>query len=130
MQAKTGTNYYAGNTLAYAGKLGGYWLVNGRIFTQTPAYLGAGRVWAGNTVARAGYYTGFIQTETTYTTPTDPIYWPFCFFVGGVATVDSSLSITGIEQAFVPNEQRKQLEDIILKFKPAFSWAAMIITYT
>ena len=131
LQAQDGTNYYAGNTLAYAGRLGGDLLVNGDIFDQRPDYLGAGDVFAGNLTAVAGYFTRLVQEEIVYTIPTDPDSWPFVFFVGGAATFDA---ITGeiltIEQGLVPSAQEKQLNDIILKHKPMFTWCGRVITFT
>lgn len=130
MQAEQGTNYYAGNTLAYAGFLGGELLVNGNIFFQTSAFFGADTMWAGNTNSVSGYFEERIQTKLEYPVPTDPASWPFVFFVGGDITFNPDNSIATIEQGFVPEEQRKRLEDIILKFKPMFTWCGMIVTFT
>lgn len=130
MQAQNGTNYYAGNTEAYAGRLGGVLIVNGPIFTQAPAYFGCGDVWAGNDNARAGYFEKLFQILIKYDIPTDPDDWPLVFFVGGDATFAGDGSILTIEQGFVSNEQREKLENIILQFKPQFTWCGLVVTFT
>ncbi len=130
MQAMEGTNYYAGNDLAYAGFLGGELLVNGNVFEQAEAFFGAGTMWAGNTTSVAGYFEERIQTKIEYPIPFDPDNWPFVFFVGGDATFNPDGSIATIEQGLVPAQQRKRLEDIILKFKPLFTWCGLIVTFT
>jgi hypothetical protein len=128
MQAKYSTNYYAGNANAYAGKAGGYLLVNGPIFYQQAGISGAGNMWANGSNAYAGYFTGLVKIPVTYPTPTDPDDWPFVIFIGGVATYNPDGSIATIAQGLVPSAQIKQLEEIILKFKGAYAWAGMIIT--
>lgn len=99
MQAQD-TNYFAGNDDAYAGFIGGNFLVNER------------------------------RSSIAYAIPTDPDLWPFIFFVGGDATFAGDGSLLTIDQGSVPNEQRKQLENIILKFKPLFTWCGLIVTFT
>lgn len=130
MQAMEGTNYYAGNDLAYAGFFGGELLVNGNIFEQIGLFLGAGNLYAGNTNAVAGYFDDWTQTKFEYPIPIDPDRWPFVFFVGGDATFNIDGSIATMEQGIVPAEQRKRLEDIILRFKPMFSWCGLIVDFT
>jgi hypothetical protein len=129
MQAMYSTNYYAGNTFAQAGRAGGYWLVNGPIFYQQPGISGAGTMWADGWNAYAGFFTGLVKTPVEYPTPADSDDWPFVIFVGGVATFAGDGSILTIAQGLVPSEQQKQLEEIILKFKGAYAWAGMVITY-
>lgn len=131
MQAMEGTNYYAGNTLAYAGFLGGDLLVNGREFVQGFGYFGAGAMWAGNTTSVAGYYEQRTRELIVYPIPTDSDAWPFIFFVGGDADINPVTGeIIGIEQGLVPAEQKDRLEDMILKFKPMFSWCGLVVTFT
>lgn len=131
MQALEGTNYYAGNTDAYAGRVGGFVLANGATFTQSPGFLGAGYpLYAGNTNANAGFFTELIQEPVVYPTPTDPDNWPFFFFVGGPATFAGDGSILTIAQGQVPTEQRNRLEEIILGHKPLFTWCGLVITFT
>ena len=123
-------DYYAGNTNAYAGRVGGSLLVNGRIFNQRPAYYGAGIIYAGNDLASAGYYERLEQTLKEYAIPADSGAWPLIFFIGGPATFNPDGSIASIQQGFVAETQRTELESIILKTKPLFTWCGMIITYT
>lgn len=131
MQAGDQTNDYAGQNLAYAGKVGGYLLPNGPIFFQTPAYHGCGDVYAGNDVAVCGYFDYLLQRGLDYPIPTNPLDWCFVFFVGGDATFDPvTKEILTIQQGLVPSEQQHKLETIILQFKPMFTWAAMVVTYT
>lgn len=130
MQAQGGTNFYAGNDAAYAGRIGGYLLVNGAVFDQTRDFFGAGTVWAGNANAVAGYFESLRQTPVVYDIPTDSDDWPFVFFVGGDATFNPDGSIADIDQGFVPSEEKKRLDDIILKFKPLFTWCGVIVTFT
>jgi hypothetical protein len=131
MQAQGGTNYYAGNTEAFAGREGGYLLVNGAVFNQRPAYFGAGQVYAGNANAVAGYFEEMDQADVIYEIPTNPDDWPFVFFVGGPATFDPVTGeILTIEQALLPTEQKKRMENIILKFHPLFTWCGVVVTFT
>ena len=129
MQAQNGTNYYAGNTLAYAGRSGGELLVNGDVFTYVPAYFGAGEVYAGNTNAVCGYFETLTKTKLEYAIPVDPNNWPFVFFVGGAATFNPDGSLLTIAQGLVPSEKEKQLKDIILKFKGLYTWCGLVVTF-
>lgn len=124
-----GFNGYAGRSDAYAGLIGGELLVNGDIFEQSPAYLGAGTMWAGNDTAHAGYFSSLNRTLIQYDIPTDPDNWPFVFFVGGATTFNPDGSLATIEQGFAPQQQEKALKDIILKFKPLFTWCGLIVTF-
>lgn len=130
MQANEG-DHYAGNDNAYAGRIGGELLVNGKKFEQStdPAYFGAGTMWAGNTNSVAGYFETLRKTKIDYQPPTNPEDWPFVFFVGGDATFNPDGSILDIEQGFVLSTQQHQLETLILKFKPLFTWCGLIVTY-
>lgn len=123
------TNDYMGQDTAYMGRVGGYLLVNGPIYTQIPAYYGCGDLYCGNDIAHCGYYERLNRYDVSYDTPVNPDNFPFVFFVGGDATFDVDGSILSIEQGLVPNEQRKKLEDIILQFKPLFTWCGMVVTY-
>ena len=131
MQAQGGTNYYAGNTEAYAGRLGGYLLMNGEVYNQKPAYLGAGQIFAGNTTAVAGYFEELKRVLVEYVPSADPDDWPFNWFVGGPATFDAVTgSILTIDQGFLPAEQKKRLDDMILRFKPMFTGCVVVVTFT
>jgi len=130
LQALSG-DYYAGNDAAYAGRIGGEWLVNGPVYEQFRGVFGAGDMYAGNTNSVAGYFEEFYRTTIEYDTPIDAEAWPFCFFVGGVADINPATGeIIGIDQGLVPRSERKQLEDIILKFKGLYTWCGLIVTFT
>jgi hypothetical protein len=125
-----GGNAYAGRTDAFAGRIGGELLVNGDIFIQAPAYLAsASRMYAGNSGAVAGYFEDYDQNPIIYTVPTDPDAWPFVFFVGGDATRDGSGALTEIQAGEVSSERQEDFKRTILKFKPLFTWAGLIIDY-
>ena len=131
MQASGGTNFYAGNDDAYAGRLGGYLLMNGDVYTQRSAFFGAGQIFAGNTVAVAGYFEGLLRTLVDYQPSTDSDDWPFNWFVGGSATFDPVTgAIVTIDQGFLPRQQKKRLDDIILRFKPMFTGCVVVVTFT
>jgi len=123
-----GFNAYAGRSDAYAGKLGGEYLLNGNLVNQAPDYLSsAGNMYAGNTVAVAGQYDDFIETPYTNTTPTDSTTWGFIFFVGGTATRNVDGELTNIELATVPSKKKNELKKIILRYKPIFTWCGLVI---
>lgn len=124
------TNDYMGQDLAYMGRIGGFLLVNGPIYTQVPAYYGCGDLYCGNDIAVCGYFERLTRVPIEYDIPADPDAWPFVFFVGGDATFNVDGSISFIEQGYVPSEQRKKLEDIILQFKPMFTWCGLVVTFT
>ncbi|MEJ2062368.1 MAG: hypothetical protein P8X74_03665 [Reinekea sp.] len=129
MQAGDQTNDYAGQDDAYAGRVGGYYLLNGALYDQFPAYFGAGDIYAGNDVAVAGYFEYLRQEFLTYPNPTDG--FTLCFFVGGDATFDAVTGeILTIQQGLVPSPQRQKLDNIILQFKPLFTRACMVVSYT
>ncbi len=130
MQSGDLTNDFAGQDDAYAGRVGGQLLVNGDTFEQRPNFFGAGEMWAGNDNAVAGYFTELIQTLIEYDIPTDPGDFPLVFFVGGAATFAGDGSLLTIEQGEVPSAQEMQLKNIILKFKPLFTWCGLIVTFT
>jgi len=124
---------FAGNQDAFAGIGGGELLVNGEIFTQSPAYemQAAGSIaFAGNSKAIAGYFNSFNKDVVEYPVPTDPDAWPFIFFVGGDATRNVSGELTEVKAADVPTEREAEFKRLILSIKGMHSWAALIINYT
>lgn len=123
-------NAFAGRSDAFAGRIGGYLLVNGDVFQQRPAYFGAGQIWAGNANAVAGYFEEMLIEPIVYEIPADPDNWPFVPFVGGAATFNPDGSLDTIAQAFLPAEQKKRMENIILKFKGLYVWFGVIVTFT
>jgi len=124
-----GGNAYLGRADAFMGVLGGEWLVNGDQFSIGQEYTSQmGQSYLGD--VGLGEYTDVDRTKKIYTTPTDPDSWPFCFFVGGDATRNGSGELTEILQADIPSEQQAEFKRIILKYKPIFTWAGLIVNYT
>lgn len=124
------TNDYMGQDLAYMGRVGGFLLVNGPIYTQVPAYYGCGDLWCGNDIAHCSYFERLNRIEIEYAIPASSDAWPFVFFVGGDATFNPDGSIASIGQGHVPFVQKKKLYDIILQFKPMFTWCGLVVTFT
>lgn len=123
-------NAYAGRADAFAGRLGGELLVNGDFFTTLPEYeVVAGNLYAGDGGV-AGFYNDVVTVKKEYDIPVDPDAWPFVFFVGGVATLDPGTgAITAIESAEVSNEREQLFKRLILRKKPLYTWAALVVTY-
>jgi len=122
----------AGNENAYAGRVGGELLVNGEEFTYSTAYAaqaGGASTFAGNSQAISGYFTSLQKNIIEYEIPTDPLLWPFVFFIGGDAERDGTGALTSIEQAQVPSERRDEFKQIILSIKPLFTWAGLVIVF-
>jgi len=128
-----GYNAYAGRADAFARISGGELVVNGEIFTQSPAYKAQANgteMFAGNTHAVAGYHTGYNQNLITYAIPANPANWPFVFFVGGNATRDPVTgALTAIATANVDINREYDFERLILKYKPMHTWAAILINF-
>jgi hypothetical protein len=124
---------FAGNEDAFAGKFGGELLVNGDIFTQSPAYVAQANgatMFAGNQEAFAGNFDSLNREKIEYSIPSDPDSWPFVFFVGGMATRDPSTGeLTQIDSATIPSERESEFKRIILQRKPLFTWAGLLINY-
>lgn len=125
-----GGNAFAGRSDAFASRIGGELLVNGDIFSTTPLYLPvAGNLYAGDGQT-AGEFDQMLITQFEFEIPSDPDAWPFVFFVGGAVTRDMSGAITDIESAEIPNARQEEFKRTILRYKPLFTWAALIVTYT
>ncbi len=128
-----GGNAFAGRPDAFASRIGGELLVNGDIFEQFAAFdmqANGSIAFAGNSSAVAGFFTNFREVQIVPPVPTDPDAWPFIFFVGGDATRDPGTgALTAIENGEVPASREKEFKSIILKYKPMFTWAGLLITY-
>jgi hypothetical protein len=126
-------NAYAGRSDAFAGlTTTGELLVNGFIPIiggQRLYLMNAGNGYAGNQTAVAGYFTQFLVTDKQYTLPTDPLLFPFVWFIGGDATRNASNELTAIEVVQIPAEREQEFKDLILMLKPAQSWVGLIIEY-
>lgn len=123
------TNDYMGQDAAYMGRSGGYLLVNRTIAEQAPNYFSMGNIWMGNDKAVIGYFEDMRSSEIDYPIPTDPLLWPWIFFIGGDATFNPDGSILSIEQGFIPSTQQKKFETLVLKFKGTYVWCGVLVTY-
>ena len=125
-----GGNAYLGRADAFFGRLGGELLVNGDFFETLPDYeVVFGNVYLGDGSV-LGFFNDVLTTKKEYEIPVDPDAWPFVFFVGGVATFDPGTgAITAIESAEVPNEREQLFKRLILRKKPLYTWAALVVTY-
>lgn len=68
--------------------------------------------------------------RVTYEVPSDPLYYPLIFFVGGEVTRNIEGEIIEIMPAFIRGDRRSEFEQLVLKYKPLHSWAGMIIEAT
>lgn len=129
-----GGNAFLGRADAFLGISGGELIVNGDIFSQTPAYImqaGGPNSFLGNSLSQLGYFQSFDIKKYEYEIPTDPDYWPLIFFVGGVATRDPiTNALTAIEAGEVEAGRYKELKTTILKYKPQHSWCGLIVNKT
>ena len=120
-----GGNAFAGRIDAFARAVGGELLVNGDIFNTSKLFTSGAstaNAFAGSGMT-AGEYEELERVKIEYPIPTDPDSWPFVFFVGG-DLVGGDISI-----AEVPAIQEQEIKRIILKYKPAHSWAALLIGF-
>ncbi len=128
-----GPNAFIGREDAFLNRSGGELLVNGDIFSLSPAYesqANGATSFLGNSSANLGFFINTTQTLLTPPIPTDPDSWPFIFFVGGDATRDPITDeLTEIEIAEVDTIRRTELFKIILKIKPIYTWAGLVITF-
>jgi hypothetical protein len=138
-----GSNAYAGfndgvNILSFAGRVGGEFLVNPPIISQSKAFwmqAGGSVAYAGytsdgiNSEAVSGYYLSYNRHELTYPVPTDPQFWSKIYFVGGDATRNASGEITAIETGLVDLNRKDDLRTLLLSSKTLGAWAALIISF-
>lgn len=129
-----GQNAYAGRADAFAGMTSnGELLVNGFIpiaTSQRIFLVTAGNTYAGNQKAVAGYFEQFITADKQYILPTDPLLFPFVWFIGGDATRDPiTHELTAIETVQIPAEREQEFKNIILTLKPIQTWVGLIVEY-
>ncbi len=128
-----GVNAYAGRDDAFAGKTGGELLVNGPILTNIPLILsiaGGTNSVAGNVFMNASYFEKLTTFDKIYQITDDPDLWPYFFFVGGPATRDGNNELTAIDYAQIEPERESEFKALLLKMKPAQSWAGLIINFS
>jgi len=120
---------------AVMGGTNGEYVVNGDLFYNELDWLGMfGRdisVMGGADTQMGATSGALIRRKVTYPDPTDPIYWPLVFFIGGEATRDPSTgALTQIDTAQVPASRRDELISLIVKYKPAHTWCGLLIELT
>jgi hypothetical protein len=130
-----GNDAQCGEPEAICASTGGFLVVNGSIFSNVPNYLNLcdeADAQCGNDVY-AGDFDGYRDPEemNDYKIPTDSGYWSLIFFVSGEVTRDPVTDeITTLNTYTIPNERRKEFNRIILRYKPLFSWAALVVAYS
>ncbi len=144
-QITAGSDYaYAGfnlgaDVLAFAASLGGELLVNTPIELQsdvTDMVAGGDIAYSGyhdasNVLSVAGYFIELEKIFREYPVPTNPIYWPLVFFVGGDATRDPVTDeLTEIESGLVDSNRKDELTSIILADKSLCAWCGLVINFT
>lgn len=135
---------YCGDTLAQCGEsiaqcadFDGELIVNGDIGTTTIDYLvlcGETLAQCGEPTALAGNYSGVTIEPIEYEIPDGSgteveRWWNLIFLVGGAVTRGGSGEITSIEFVDIPIQNRQALKQIILKYKPMHSWAAVAVNW-
>lgn len=124
----------AGSAQSFAGRTGGELLVNGYIATNIATYIshaGNSSMVCGNKRATAGRFDTVKKRDKIYTLPVDASSWWQCFFVGGNAIRDPEThKIVSIEQATIPAERKEEFRSILLRYKPAQTWAGLFLNYT
>lgn len=126
-----GFNAFAGVSTALAGAFKSDIVVNGDIIVDIPEYsmvAGGDNAFAGVSTAVAGI-TGLIEQIYEYFLPNDPDNWPFLFFVGGTAEFAMDGSLVSIERINISDDRRLELREIILKYKPSFTWGVLLVDY-
>jgi len=150
-------NAVDGNENAIDGVKGGYYLANGPIYDQSPAFISADgneNMVDGNENAVDGRFDRLTaikiepipNCESAYSTICGNIFayhgggmaimgeiqpqcWKHVFFIGGDVTLGVYGEIIYIEFADVPASRRIEFETLVLKYKPTGTWAAMMINY-
>ena len=124
-------NAFAGVSTAIAGAFKADIVVNGDIIIESLKHsmiAGGGNNFAGNKGAFAGI-TGIFERFYEYFLPNNPENWPFVFFIGGTASFAMDGSITSIERVNISDNRRLELREIILKYKPTFTWGVLFVDY-
>lgn len=124
-------NAFADDENAIAGSFESELVVNGDIFIDSPIYFmtaGDENAFADDENALAGT-TGQREVEYQYFLPTESALWPFIFLVGGVAEFSITGEIISIERADVPDDRRLEFREIILKYKPEYTWGVLVVNY-
>lgn len=122
---------FAGEPSAVAGAFLAELVVNGNILVVTDVFL----LVSGGTTAFAGEPEAIAEIESVieadylYTIPSNPDLWPFIFFVGGDADFAVDGSIIRIGSVDIDINRREEFLEIILKYKPVFTWGLLKINF-
>lgn len=135
---------YCGDTLAQCGEpiaqcasFNGELIVNGDVFDMYIDYIvlcGEPLAQCGEPTATAGEFTGVVRDRIIYEIPSGMTteverWWNLIFFVGGEVTRGGGGEITAIDFVNIPIQNRKALKQLILKYKPMHSWAAVAVNW-
>lgn len=122
-------NAFAGEPGAVAGVFLAELVVNGDIIINQSIFA----LTAGDEDSFAGEPTSIAEIEQLeeqvyrYFLPSNPLAWPFIFFVCGAATFAPNGSLVSISFVDIDDARRLELREIILKYKPAFTWGVLQI---
>jgi photosystem II stability/assembly factor-like uncharacterized protein len=118
--------------VTHGGFTGTELIVNGTLYTsQSPAYYmaaGSDIAFAGHSRGFAGYYLSEDKVEKTYAVPTDITAhwtWRYVFWVGGAASGWPASPVVAV--ALVDTQRITQLRNLILRYKPVFTWGTLVI---
>lgn len=122
---------FAGNDAAFAGQEGGFYILSGIKGETVPAYLSqAGDMFAGGLHSSAGEFIDSKEIPYIVTDPPDPDTWSQVFFVGGdVVRNGTTGAIEEISPVVIQAARQSQFEDIICRYKPDGTWAAVVGSY-
>ncbi len=131
-----GSPAVAGNTAAYAGQRGGYYLVNGDRYQSRPLYPQAGMICARafdgsdsrSGEESAGHYSEYTLYENEYSSPPAG-YWSLIVFLGGTVARNANGSVAAISAVPIPSARRQELHRLILRVLPLGIWAGIIVQY-
>lgn len=108
-------------------------IVNGEIYTHAPGIevmCGSASVQCGKSTALCHYEGDFLQVPITYDVPSDPRYWSLIFFIGNDVVRDVDGRILNISNAVIPLNRKDEFIRLVVKYKPQFSWAALVAQYS
>lgn len=124
-------NSFAGEPDAIAGTFFAKLIINGPIIISKPLYA----LTAGDEFSFAGEDESFaeisdiLESEYEYFLPTNSNSWPFIFIVGGNAVLSEDGSIISVAFVDIDKNREQELRDIILRYKPMFTWGIIQIRF-
>lgn len=131
LMVANGGNAYANVSTAMAGTFKADLVVNGDIILSAPVFLttaNGDNAFANVSNAMAGIISVF-ETTYKYFLPSNEAAWPFIFFVGGAAEFSGTGELIHIERVEIDEARRLEIREIVLKYKPAFTWGVLIIDF-